>query len=326
MSTLRLPGEIGITFLPAILSSSKSSNLETRKSSLSFFETLFGNEDSDVLLKVVEEISLPIKTGKTSSPEHRATLLNALASLKPNASFSPSLIKLCCDLLGKETNENALMSVGATIQRHLKFLIDAGFEIDPVAVQSISKSMQDPKPVIRKTVCSAIGLSLWRPSQVNLQAPTDTKPRVSENTPQQGLIYPSFLVPLTKAFEANLKNASTNPLASVAGPFEGYVAVALCGSSLLRHHAGIQTMWKNNSVLCSLAVSTPKPSFLFLDRIYRKSTASPDENMWLARALDSIFEKLKPELDQDPVFRYIIVFQYIHFVYNAWVTYVFLFL
>ncbi|KAA1088540.1 translational activator of GCN4 [Puccinia graminis f. sp. tritici] len=303
MSTFRLPGEIGITFLPAILSSSKSSNPETRKSSLSFFETLFGDEDSDVLLKVVEEISLPIKIGKTSSPEHRATLLNALASLKPNASFSPSLIKLCCDLLGKETNENALMSVGATIHRHLKFLIDAGFEIDPAAVQAISKSMQDPKPLIRKTVCSAIGLSLWRPSQVNPQAPEDTKPQVSEYTPQQVLIHPSFLVSLTKAFEANLKNASTNPLASAGGPFEGYVAVALCGSSLLRHYAGIQTMWENNPVLCSLAVGTPKPSFLFLDRLYRKSTASPDENMWLARALDSIFEKLKSELDQDPVFR-----------------------
>ncbi|PLW51845.1 hypothetical protein PCASD_00862 [Puccinia coronata f. sp. avenae] len=303
MSTFRIPGEIALTFLPALLSSSKSSNPEIRKSCLAFFETLFGDEDSDILLKVVEEISMPIKTGKTLNPEHRATLLSALASLKPNKSFSPSLIKLCCDLLGKETNENALMSVGATIQRHLKFLINSGIEIDPTAFQAISKSMQDPKPVIRKAICSAIGLSLWRPSRVDLEVPEDSDTKDSENTGQQAQIHSSFLVTLAKAFEANLKNASTNPLASTGGPFEGYVAVALCGSSLFHHHAAIQAMWKNNPVLCSLAVATPKPSFLFLDRLYRKSTAAPEESMWLARALDSIFERVKSELDQDTAFR-----------------------
>jgi hypothetical protein len=309
MSTFRIPGEIALTFLPALLSSSKSSNPEIRKSCLAFFETLFGDEDSDILLKVVEEISMPIKTGKTLNPEHRATLLSALASLKPNKSFSPSLIKLCCDLLGKETNENALMSVGATIQRHLKFLINSGIEIDPTAVQAISKSMQDPKPVIRKAICSAIGLSLWRPSRVDLEVPEDSDTKDSENTGQQAQIHSSFLVTLAKAFEANLKNASTNPLASTGGPFEGYVAVALCGSSLFHHHAAIQAMWKNNPVLCSLAVATPKPSFLFLDRLYRKSTAAPEESMWLARALDSIFERVKSELDQDTAFRYAVLFE-----------------
>ncbi|KAI7966942.1 hypothetical protein MJO29_000219 [Puccinia striiformis f. sp. tritici] len=303
LSTLRIPSEIAITLLPAILSSSKSSNAETRKSSLAFFETLFGDEDSDVLLKVVEEVSLPIKTGKTLSPEHRATLLNALASLKPKESFSPSLIKLCCDLLGKETNENALMSVGATIRRHLKFLIDSSIELDPTAVQAMSKSMQDPKPVVRKAVCSAIGLSLWWPSRVDPQISEDKDIKVPEDPAKQPQIHSSLLVPLAKAFEANLKNASTNPLASAGGPFEGYVAVALCGSSLLHQHAEIQTMWKNNPVLCSLAVGTPKPSFLFLDRLYRKSTTTPDESMWLGRALDSIFDRVKSELDQDPVFR-----------------------
>ncbi|OAV93029.1 hypothetical protein PTTG_02828 [Puccinia triticina 1-1 BBBD Race 1] len=303
MSTLRLPGEVSITFLPAIMSSSKSSNPETRKSSLALFETVFGHEDSDVLLKVVEEISLPIKTGKTSSPEHRATLLNALASLKPKTSFSPSLIKLCCDLLGKETNENALISVSATIQRHLKFLIDSGLEIESAAVQAMCKSMQDPKPLIRKTVCSAIGLSFWRPSRHDPQVTDGQDRQASTYTPMQPQIYPSLLAPLAKALEANLKNASTNPLASAGGPLEGYIAVALCGSSLLRHHTVIQTMWKNNPVLCSLAVGTPKPSFLFLDRIYRKATASPDESMWLSRALDSILEKFKSELARDPVFR-----------------------
>ncbi|KNZ52619.1 hypothetical protein VP01_34g8 [Puccinia sorghi] len=302
MSTLRIPGEVAITFLPAFLSSSKSSNPDTRQFSLAFFQTLFGDEDFDVLLKVVEEISIPIKTGKTLNPEHRATLLNALASLKPKKSFSPSLIKLCCDLLGKETNENALISVGATIQRHLMFLIDSGIEIDPTAVQAISRSMQDPKPVIRKAVCSAIGLSLWQPSRVDTDVSQDKEPIASDNTTQQAQIHSSFLAPLAKALEANLKNASTNPLASAGGPFEGYVAVALCGSSLLHQQASIQALWKNNPVLCSLTVATPKPCFLFLDRLYRKLTATPDESMWLARALDSIFEKIKSTLEQDTVF------------------------
>ncbi|KAH9466353.1 hypothetical protein Pst134EB_001408 [Puccinia striiformis f. sp. tritici] len=176
MSTLRIPSEIAITFLPAILSSSKSSNAETRKSSLAFFETLFGDEDSDVLLESCRR-----------------------TSLKPKESFSPSLIKLCCDLLGKETNENALMSVGATIRRHLKFLIDSSIEIDPTAVQAMSKSMQDPKPIVRKAVCSAIGLSLWWPSRVDPQISEDKDTKVPEDSAKQPQIHSSLLVPLSKS-------------------------------------------------------------------------------------------------------------------------------
>lgn len=294
MSTFQIPQETRLRFLPAISSCCKSSSLDTRKSSLELFRTLFGTECSEVPLKVLDELTAPLKTGKTSSPEHRATLLEALSYLNPSETFSPPLIKLCCDLLAKETNENALRSISLTVRHHLKFLVYSSIEIETAVAQALTKAMQDPKPVIRKAICSAIGDSLWCPSQASGPA--------SDDLVKQPPVNPAFAHSLIKAFETNLKNASTNPLVCAGGPIEGYVAVALCGSPLL-DQADFQALWQKNSVLSSLAVAAPKPSFVFLDRLYRKPTATSDENMWLVRALDSIFERVKPQLNQDVVFR-----------------------
>ncbi|CAH7669526.1 hypothetical protein PPACK8108_LOCUS4151 [Phakopsora pachyrhizi] len=45
-------------------------------------KTLFEDEDLDVLAKVVEEISLPLKPGKTSGSEHRAALITKIGTRK----------------------------------------------------------------------------------------------------------------------------------------------------------------------------------------------------------------------------------------------------
>ncbi|KAI8452841.1 hypothetical protein BY996DRAFT_8507390 [Phakopsora pachyrhizi] len=54
-------------FLPVLVSAAK---------------TLFEDEDLDVLAKVVEEISLPLKPGKTSGSEHRAALITKIGTRK----------------------------------------------------------------------------------------------------------------------------------------------------------------------------------------------------------------------------------------------------
>ncbi|KAI8459431.1 hypothetical protein BY996DRAFT_8538059 [Phakopsora pachyrhizi] len=54
-------------FLPVLVSAAK---------------TLFEDEDLDVLAKVVEEISLPLKPGKTSGSEHRAALITKMGKRK----------------------------------------------------------------------------------------------------------------------------------------------------------------------------------------------------------------------------------------------------
>ncbi|MBW0479310.1 hypothetical protein O181_019025 [Austropuccinia psidii MF-1] len=291
-----LPSEIRTKFLPAIASASLSSNSETRNSAQAFFEVLFRDLDSEIIIPLAAEtVSYPLKMGKTANPEHRATLLNMLACLKPSMSSSPTLIKLCCEMLSKETNENALKGVATTIQQHLKFLLDVRAEIDPFSIHAITKSMQDPKPIIRKTACLAIGLALWRSSQSFCHSTADF--------PVALPIDSQFQSSLARAFEVNLKNASTNPLASVAGPIEGYVAIALCGSPLFDQSPDIQALWDNNPVLRSLILGSPKPSFLFLERLIRKPTATQDESIWLARALDSVFQKFRPQLLQDSLIR-----------------------
>ncbi|CAH7688084.1 armadillo-type protein, partial [Phakopsora pachyrhizi] len=292
------PGSVGPAtqkdFFPVLVSAVKSSKSETRETALSFFKTLFEDEDSDVLAKVVEEISLPLKTGKTSGSEHRAALITMLAFIKPGQSFSPMLIKLFCDLLVKETNENALSALSLAIQIHLKFLLNSGINFDSSFIQAISKAMQDSKPLIRKAACQAIALSLWRPSGDNEKSPGE-KPRP--------ILSPESQTSLAKALEVNLKNASTNPLTSVAGPLEGYIAVALCSSACLRDWSTIRTMWKENPILSTIGVASPKPSFLFMDRLYHKQAATTDDSIWLARSLDSIFDLVKPDLGNNLTFR-----------------------
>ncbi|KAI8457616.1 hypothetical protein BY996DRAFT_8423611 [Phakopsora pachyrhizi] len=81
------PGSVGPDtqkdFFPVLVSAAKSSKSETWETALLFFKTLFEDEDSDVLAKVVEEISLPLKTGKTSGSEHKAALITILEFVKP---------------------------------------------------------------------------------------------------------------------------------------------------------------------------------------------------------------------------------------------------
>ncbi|CAH7689389.1 hypothetical protein PPACK8108_LOCUS24462 [Phakopsora pachyrhizi] len=242
---------------------------------------------SDVLAKVVEEISLPLKTGKTSGSEHRAALITMLAFIKPGQSFSPMIIKLFCDLLVKETNENTLSALSLAIQIHLKFLLNSGINFDSSFMQAISKAMQDSKPLIQKAACQAIALSLWRPSRDNEKSP-GKKPRP--------ILSPESQTSLANVLEVNLKNTSTNLLTLVAGPLKGYIAVVLCSSACLWDWLTIWTMWKENPILSTIGVTSPKPSFLFMDLLYHKQAATTDDSIWLAQSLDSIFDLVKPDL------------------------------
>ncbi|CAH7687074.1 hypothetical protein PPACK8108_LOCUS21807 [Phakopsora pachyrhizi] len=70
-------------FFPVLVSAAKSSKSETWETALLFFKTLSEDADLDVLAKVGEEISLPLKTGKTSGSEHRAAFITILAFIKP---------------------------------------------------------------------------------------------------------------------------------------------------------------------------------------------------------------------------------------------------
>ncbi|CAH7670730.1 hypothetical protein PPACK8108_LOCUS5457 [Phakopsora pachyrhizi] len=86
------PGSVGPDtqkdFFPVLVSAAKSSKSETWETALLFFKTLFEDEDSDVLAKVVEEISLPLKTGKTSGSEHKAALITILEFVKPDQTMT----------------------------------------------------------------------------------------------------------------------------------------------------------------------------------------------------------------------------------------------
>lgn len=203
----KLPSESLLEFLPAILSASKSSKPETRHAALVFFEIVYRYIPSVHLPNIAEEISLPLKTGKISSPEHRATLLHLLASLSPG-DCSQKLIPICCDVLMKETNEDALLGLGLAIERHMSFLLSTKVSLGNSSLQAVVKAMQDTKPQIRRTMCNAIGLVLWRPNLGSTEADNDFGLSSSVITP----LASSFV----KAFEVNLKNASTNPLTSAA--------------------------------------------------------------------------------------------------------------
>ncbi|KAH9815238.1 armadillo-type protein [Melampsora americana] len=289
----KLSAESRLEFLPHLLSASKSSKSEITTALLPFFKTLFHDIASPHIPKIAEEVSLPLKTGKISSPEHRAALLNFLGSLRPGG-HSSKLVSICCDTLMKETNEQALYGLRNAITHHLSFILSSDGLDAPTAL-AITKAMQDIKPLTRRTACDAIGLVFWKSNHER----TDSEP-VTEVMPSAVELLAS---PLSKAFEANLKNASTNPLTSAAGPLEGYVAISLANTRLFCEHPLISAIRKNNPVLTTLTTGPPKPNFMYLEKLYRKSTFTVDESMWLVRALDSVFGTVLEQLKRDSAFR-----------------------
>lgn len=203
--------ELLVSLLPSLLSSAKAASPSTRSSAIQLFATLFGKIPSATELSpIVTQISAPLKTGKTVSPDHRTTLLKMLSSLPTSTSLSAELVELTLNLLPKETNEMVVGAMMSILSLHLPTSLSSGTGLTATQFASLLKGMQEPKASIRRLLFLTVGQVLW-----------------SFDGEVVGDAVKAFGAGLLAGFENALKTVSTNPLNSIAGPLEGYVTVAV---------------------------------------------------------------------------------------------------
>ena len=207
----RLPTDVFGRILTPILNGAKSSNATVRSQSGRLFAVLVdreGTEDVAMSLAVVELAALP-KAGKTTGADHRIALYGMLRSVKPTLTVASTIISTLPSLLTKETNDFASSLLAQTLAPHIAFRLRENQAVDPDVTSVIVRDMSGPKPALRRAFCTIAGNALWHLGN----DPTDAARQ--------------FATAVFPAFETNLKTISANPLNSVAGPLEGYVALAV---------------------------------------------------------------------------------------------------
>jgi hypothetical protein len=204
--------------LTPVLNSAKSSNPLVRAASIGVFKNIVPSSGlSETMGKhtVTEIFALP-KSGKTTGPDHRVVLYSMLGALAPSQSVSQEVASVAPGLILKETHEPAITVLAPAVVPHLVFLVSQKL---PIPIEVLTKEMNNTKPVLRKAFCYVVGETFWQLNDGVTEA---------------------LAKPLLPALDNALKAISANPLGTVAGPLEGYVAVALLLGPFLR--SNIQSM------------------------------------------------------------------------------------
>ncbi|KAH7334649.1 translational activator GCN1 [Rhizoctonia solani] len=210
-------------------------------------------------------ILVPLQTAKTSSADHRATLVAISSALPESRGKTVAILNSIVPGVAKDGKEDGWAPVGAL----LKTALAQNEEISKEVVAALTKEMGSSKVPVRRAACTAVGNALW---ELGVQ-PESWTPAAT-----------SFLTALSPALEANLKTASATPLNLPAGPLEGYVAAALGFA-----RGGKDGIASKNPVLTGIAGTTAKPSFLLWDKVWSK-VSDPVEELWLVRAAVATLE------------------------------------
>ncbi|SPO29720.1 related to translation activator GCN1 [Ustilago trichophora] len=290
--------------LNPVISASRSSNAVTRTKASDFFSALSTRirDDDAAKAAIVDELIAILKGGKAATPEARTSIYFMLTSVAPSeAAKSSAVVEIISSLLAKEAQEASMHAAVSCIAHHLLWLLSQ----DKLPAASVStalvKEMQNTKVPIRKAVCLAIGELFWSmQSEQNTTAATRT-----------------FAESLLPGFEANLKNASTNPLTAPGGPLEGYIAAAVLEGRLAGLGSDkIDGVVRKNAALEGILVVEPKPSFLLAEKVFRK-IATPEEEIWLSRALQAIIARRSKALASDKAVQVQVALALIHVLFHA---------
>jgi hypothetical protein len=274
-----LPGKL----VTSTLSSSKSSNAETRLKSQTLMRSLCAHcSNASTREKIVTEIlSLP-KTGKTASAEHRATLFAMLRDIQPTEGVSTIVVDTLVPLISKEANEAALQQLGAALSVHMGHVVSAGVQLSDATTTLIVKELCATKIPTRRLLSAAIGSAIWA---LSAGAPAKLAPETEK-----------LINAIIPSLETNLSTASANAPANPSGFLEGYVAAALALGPL----AGVASAKKLQEAVKALQVVSPKPSFLLNDKAYTKLSEEGDE-LWALRSLEVLVKSWGNKLPQEPI-------------------------
>ncbi|KAI6043543.1 armadillo-type protein, partial [Pisolithus marmoratus] len=219
--------------LTSCLSSAKSSNATTRANTSALFKVIVSKVPADALGSAVPEILALPQAGKTTGPDHRATLYTMLSVVQPSPGVSPFIVKALPPLILKETSDISIAILASTSH------------------PTSPKEMANAKPALRKSFVSIVGATLWNLPSLN------SEPAIT------------FVNSIKGSLETNLKSVSMNPLGAAAGLLEGYVALAVLLGPMSKSGQFADLVARNTSV--EIIAGTPtKPSFLVWEKLYQR--------------------------------------------------------
>ena len=207
----KVEGDVFQRVTTIVMNSVKSSNPTTRANAVTLLQTVLQRSpDSSNEEHCLNEIISPLKSGKSTGPDHRLALFTMLLSVNPSSITSPSVIEHAPNLLVKETSEPAIAQLAKASVPHLAFLLQHDIRITASSIATIVREMQSTKPALRRAMCTLVGEVLYKCGKAG-----DKTGALKE-----------FMKAITPALEGNFKAVTANPLAAPAGPLEGYVALA----------------------------------------------------------------------------------------------------
>ena len=253
--------------LTIVLNSSKSANPTTRDTSVKVFEVVAekNKEDKTTAQLCIEELTAPLKAGKTNGVDHRQVLYRLLMSISSSPYTSKLVVGDASTIMSKETNENAFSVLTSALAPHAAETVKDGKTLPKDLLTILVRDMNSAKPAIRRAVYSLVGYVFWVCSNCSTVPAGSLK---------------DFFDSILPSLESSLKAVSCNPLTVPAGPLEGYIALVI----ILRFDASVGGGLFSTKYSSVLAPSNSKPPFFLWDKVYQKCDSLEDE-LWLLRLL-----------------------------------------
>lgn len=255
--------------LKPVLSNAKSSNAAVREGVSSSFAALFSRaQPTPSLDQALDEILVPLKSGKLTSVEQR--LLHAqLLQEAPVSDAKVEQVALgLATVAAKEGNEGCLQAETSTL---VHCCVRLGLNIPKPILDSFTKGLAEKKTPSRRVWILRTGQVLGAAMEDDTLAKAVT---------------PFAEATLLKLLDS-YNEVVNNPLAASQNGLvvSGYIITAVAPWLEGRlENAAVKTALSKVSISKQALSVDPKPSFLLNPRIYSKLTAE-DEFRWLSRAL-----------------------------------------
>ncbi|GAA5915522.1 hypothetical protein JCM6882_005925 [Rhodosporidiobolus microsporus] len=274
---VRTSREVRDKVAPLAVGQTKSAVAGTRGKAVEVFKALLPSPSSPTAAEeesaaadldaVAKEVYAPLRTGKTTSPDHRLTLYTLLSLLPPSPTLSPEVTSTALAALAKETHEGTVVALAQALAAHLPEQLRAGKDVPAKEVAALVKAMGDTKPPLRRAAHGAVGSVFWA-----VQQPLPS-PAGEATEPTDAEI--KFLDALAPGLETAVKAMTTAALTNPAGGLEGYVSVVvLLGRGRGRGVKKIDDLLANPTI-AQLGLQGSKPNFFLYDKLYRKTASSP---------------------------------------------------
>lgn len=291
-----LPGDISSMavkhVLPAVSSLSKSSVAQNRALAFDLWESLLAACLAvEARAGLVQEITSVLAKGKTTSADHKITLVRMLSTITPSDVASAEIVGMLAPLMARETAEQSMRAMAQALERHLAFSLQQGNSSPSKAVlQALAKDMANTKTIVRNQFADAVGSALWLAGRSS----SGWSPEASDLAE---LAVPALLGYLKATSTATTPAGSSSNV--IGALTEGYVAAAI-GLAFLSSSASekTQTALSKDPFFNTIGQLSPKPSFLLSERLQRRviqedTTSEPATRArtWLIRALDALLER-----------------------------------